>query len=303
MPSSSPPSTPHDVLPDESSLITEKSTSRMRWVILLLGCLMMVGSYYCFDIPAALKTQLEDQMGSEGDAFEVEFSLLYTLYAAPNVILPFFGGYFVDKLGFRICLLVFSSLIAGGQAIFSFGVSLKSWPVVYLGRLIFGFGGESFSVANAVLLTDWFKGKELALAFGINLAISKLGSVINNVLSPLLASSMGIIFAMWFGTIVCLFSVVCVILTIPIDRAMDKLIEKNKSVAAFLMDAPIDDGKDISALRSISTENPLTLAAIRVSVTQEAVLGAPRHHDLSMCKTSGRFSIYLCFIMYQFANV
>lgn len=76
--------------------LVEKSRSKLRWIILLLGCLMMVGSYYCFDIPAALKTQIDDYMGDPSD-YELDFSLLYTLYAAPNVILPFFGGYLVDR--------------------------------------------------------------------------------------------------------------------------------------------------------------------------------------------------------------
>lgn len=64
--------------------VTEKCQSPWRWVILVLGCLMMVGSYYCFDIPAALKTQLDDYMGDPSD-YEIKFGLLYTLYAAPNV--------------------------------------------------------------------------------------------------------------------------------------------------------------------------------------------------------------------------
>lgn len=45
---------------------------------------MMMGPYYCFDIPAALKTQLENHMGNPSD-YEVQFNLLYTLYATPNV--------------------------------------------------------------------------------------------------------------------------------------------------------------------------------------------------------------------------
>lgn len=61
-----------------------KCKSPYRWLILFLGCTMMVGSYYCFDIPAALKTQIDDYMGNPDD-YEVKFSLLYTLYAAPNV--------------------------------------------------------------------------------------------------------------------------------------------------------------------------------------------------------------------------
>jgi len=210
----------------EAHPIVDKSQSKLRWVILTLGCLMMVGSYYCFDIPAALKTQIDDYMGDEDD-YELKFGLLYTLYAAPNVILPFFGGYLVDRFGVGMCLLLFSSLIAIGQVIFSVGLSIKSWPVIFIGRLVFGFGGESFTVANSALLANWFKGKELAFAFGINLSISKLGSVINNIVSPALASSVGIIFAMWFGAMLCGFGVLCVLITIPIDRSMDNLIKEN----------------------------------------------------------------------------
>jgi MFS family permease len=43
------------------------------------------------------------------------FSLLYTVYSIPNVILPFFGGFFVDKFGARACLLVFTVCILVGQ--------------------------------------------------------------------------------------------------------------------------------------------------------------------------------------------
>lgn len=130
-------------------------------------------------------------------------------------------------------LLLFSSLIAVGQVIFSIGLSIKSWPVIFLGRLVFGFGGESFTVANSALLADWFKGKELALAFGINLSISKLGSVINNLLSPILAEQIGITFALWFGAMLCGFGIVCVLLTMPIDRHLDQVLADQKQMKAL----------------------------------------------------------------------
>lgn len=156
-------------------------------------------------------------MGKPSD-FELKFGLLYTLYSAPNVLLPFFGGYLVDRIGVRFCLLLFSSLIAIGQLIFSFGVSIKNWPIIFLGRVVFGLGGESFTVANSAILANWFKGRELALAFGINLSISKLGSVINNVTSPAITVTAGIQFAMWFGGMLCAFCVMLVLITIPIDK-------------------------------------------------------------------------------------
>jgi hypothetical protein len=70
--------------PAAPRLIQEKCQSSVRWVVLVLACWMMVGSYYCFDIPAALKTQIDDYMGDPSD-YEIKFGLLYTLYSAPNV--------------------------------------------------------------------------------------------------------------------------------------------------------------------------------------------------------------------------
>ena len=46
--------------------------------------------------------------------------------------------------------------------------------------MLFGFGGESLTVAQSTLVAEWFKDKELAFALGINLSIARLGSVVNN---------------------------------------------------------------------------------------------------------------------------
>ena len=133
----------------------------------------MIGNYYCYDNPSALQSQFKTLMLNDtpdGD-FGTYFNLLYTVYSIPNMVLPFFGGYFVDKLGCSICLVVFSVAILIGQIVFAFGASLKSWPVMLLGRVLFGLGGENITVAQSALLADWFAGGELAFAFGINLSI------------------------------------------------------------------------------------------------------------------------------------
>lgn len=134
-------------------------------------------------------------------------------------------------MGVRFSLLLYSSLIALGQIVFTIGLQAKSWPIIFLGRLIFGFGGESFTVANSALLSDWFKGRELAFAFGVNLAISKLGSVFNNLLSPQLADQVSIGFALWFGAILCGLGIGCVLLTLPIDRAVEKELPKYQALS------------------------------------------------------------------------
>ena len=199
----------------------ERSSSWLRWPILAMACLLMIANYYCYDIPAALHQQLNDYMGKPSN-FESYFSLLYTLYSIPNIVLPFFGGYFVDKWGVRATLFVFSAFLCCGQVLFSFGLTLKSWPIMFIGRVIYGFGGESLGVANSAVLSLWFQGKELAFAFGLNLSVARLGSVLNNLISPLLTSTVGIQFALWFGSILTGASILCVFVISSIDGQYDK---------------------------------------------------------------------------------
>lgn len=73
----------------------------------------------------------------------------------------------------------------------------------YTGRTVFGFGGESLSVAQSAMIAQWFAGKELALALGMNLALARVGSVINDVVSVQVATSYPVYYALWVGFGVC----------------------------------------------------------------------------------------------------
>jgi MFS family permease len=230
---------------DSKPVIKSKAESTFRWMILFLTCLMMIGNYYSYDIPAALNSQMDEYMGKPED-FETLFSLLYTVYSVPNVILPFFGGYFVDRLGVRTCLFIFATLITAGQLVFAIGLSAKSWPLMFLGRVLFGFGGENLGVANSAILSIWFRGKELAFAFGLNLSIARLGSVFNNLLSPALATSFNIQFALWFGVILCGGSVTAVLFIASVDRHLDSILD-SKGTHALLAVNDADENEEEDA--------------------------------------------------------
>lgn len=258
-------------------IVKKKSESPFRWPILFFTCLMMIGNYYCYDIPAALNSQMDEYFGKPSD-FETLFSLLYTVYSVPNIILPFFGGYFIDRLGVRVCMIVFSLCITVGQLVFALGLSIKSWPLMFLGRIIFGFGGENLGVANSAILSVWFEGKELAFSFGLNLSIARLGSVINNLVSPSLANSVGIQFALWFGVILCGSSVAACLFISSIDAHVDSIIgnkgaheiltdaddedarESKKKLREMLMPGADDDTKTIDFAKSDANESSRTLS-------------------------------------------
>ena len=114
-----------------------------------------------------------------------------------------------------------------------------------VGRVVYGFGGESMGVANSAILSEWFQGKELAFAFGINLSVARLGSVINNLVSPTLADSIDLQFAFWFGVILCGSSVLSAVLISIFDKAFDKLLADKKGAHGLLVGTE-DDTEEIA---------------------------------------------------------
>ena len=93
---------------------------------------------YVYDIPSMLETQLVKQFGISISYY----SLLYTLYSLPNAVLPLFGGYFIDNFGSEAMLLVTCSVTVLGQWIVFLGICLEHFPLMLLGRFVFGSGAE-----------------------------------------------------------------------------------------------------------------------------------------------------------------
>jgi MFS family permease len=83
------------------------------------------------------------------------------------------GGIIIDRFGTRTSTLVFTLICLVGAALTAVS---GSFPVMAAGRLIFGLGAESMIVAVTVILGQWFVGKQLGFAFGVNLSIARAGS-------------------------------------------------------------------------------------------------------------------------------
>lgn len=219
-----------------------------------------------------MHTQLKNYFNTmDSSQFETYFSLLYTLYSVPNIVLPFFGGFFVDKLGPKICLIIFAGFIAAGQVIFALGLNIKSWPVMFVGRIIYGFGGESLGVGQSAILSEWFKGKEVAFAFGVSLSIARLGSVINNLVSPKLATSIGVGFALWFGAILCGSSVMCTIGIASVSKSFEMYMERFQSIgdASALLGGDNDEDEEADRLAAddIADDAPIGGTAVSTKLS------------------------------------
>ena len=79
---------------------------------------------------------------------------------------------------------VLSLLLIFGQATFTFGYQIRSMYTMLLGRIIFGFGGESLNITQNVMIIKWFYNNELSLPLGFALSVSRMGNVVNDILSP-----------------------------------------------------------------------------------------------------------------------
>eukprot|EP00331_Platyophrya_macrostoma_P028451 CAMPEP_0176444524 /NCGR_PEP_ID=MMETSP0127-20121128/23114_1 /TAXON_ID=938130 /ORGANISM="Platyophrya macrostoma, Strain WH" /LENGTH=462 /DNA_ID=CAMNT_0017830049 /DNA_START=22 /DNA_END=1410 /DNA_ORIENTATION=+ len=215
--------------PDDSGnakdLLLDKKISfrmtKMRWVALAFGCTVMMGSYFSYDNPQALQAPLEDPAGKY-DLSGLQFNLLYSVYSFPNIILPLFGGVLVDKIGARVAILIFSSILILGQAIFTFGLYKYSYTIMIIGRVVFGLGGESLSVAQSAIVSKWFRGKELAFALGFNISVARLGSSINSVATPMMAKDGDLWIPALVGVCFCALSTCCGIGLSYMDKESDR---------------------------------------------------------------------------------
>uniref|UniRef100_A0A4W3K0M4 Lysosomal dipeptide transporter MFSD1 n=1 Tax=Callorhinchus milii TaxID=7868 RepID=A0A4W3K0M4_CALMI len=194
------------------------------------------GSYFCYDNPAALQTQIQGVMKVN----TVTFMQLYAWYSWPNVILCFFGGFLLDRVfGIRVCKTFIKRLILFCfKVIFAAGALLNIFWLMEAGRFVFGIGGESLAVAQNSYAVSWFKGKELNLVFGLQLSMARLGSTVNmNIMGWIFSrisqmvgsespTALGI--SLMIGTATCIFSLLCALFLGYLDRRAAKILNKEQ---------------------------------------------------------------------------
>jgi MFS family permease len=141
----------------------------IRWGVLVFMSLAMFGNYYIYDSIAPLASILEEQLNFTN----TDIGWLNAIYSAPNIIMVLIGGILVDRFGTRTATLGFTAICLVGAVVTAISPDLK---MMAAGRLIFGLGAESMIVAITAALGQWFKGKQLGFAFGLNLSIARAGS-------------------------------------------------------------------------------------------------------------------------------
>ena len=185
---------------------TLRDSAAARWTVLVLVASMMFFAYMFVDFLSPLASLLNDTLSWDQGVLGT--------YAAGEYLLNVFGflilaGIILDKMGVRFTGLFSASLMVIGAGIKYFGISWAEantvewlnawWPsmpgsakIAMFGFMIFGCGCEMAGTTVSKILAKWFKGKEMALAMGLEMAIARLGVFAAFWLSPKLSSAFAI---------------------------------------------------------------------------------------------------------------
>uniref|UniRef100_A0A673WXW8 Lysosomal dipeptide transporter MFSD1 n=1 Tax=Salmo trutta TaxID=8032 RepID=A0A673WXW8_SALTR len=174
-----------------------------RIFVLLFMCFLGFGSYFCYDNPAALQTQV------------IQLSLLLSMTV---------------EVFFHRCVFP--------QVIVAVGALLDLFWLMEIGRFVFGIGGESLAVAQNTYAVNWFNGKELNLVFGLQLSMARLGSTVNmnimgsvyNRVADLVGSTghttLGV--SLMIAGVTCIFSLVCALVLGYLDKRAERILNKEQ---------------------------------------------------------------------------
>ncbi len=181
---------------------TLKETGAIRWVALLCLALPMFASYFFDDIFSTINQEFEDP-----SMVALGWSMAdYGFYRSAYSLLCIFGGLIVcgmllDRWGVRLTGSIFVGLMVGGAALITYAISegfagsrLYDWlsgvfakpslSLAYAGCAMFGLGSEIAGVTVNRAIAKWFKGREIAFAMGLQLALARLGTAVALIVVP-----------------------------------------------------------------------------------------------------------------------
>src|SRR5664280_1673996 len=172
----------------EQIINTLRDSKKARWTALIFVSFAMFGAYFFNYALSPVKPMLESVLGWNSSDFGI-YTSSYTWF---NVFLfmLIFSGIILDKMGVRFTGLAATSMMAIGTGlnywalrhVFPEGAmifGIKTQVIISaIGFGIFGVGTEAGGITVSKSVVKWFKGREMALAMGMQMSIARLGTAL-----------------------------------------------------------------------------------------------------------------------------
>ncbi len=235
---------------------TLRDSSAMRWTALLLLATAMFCSYIFMDILSPIKDLMETTRGWDSTAFgTMQGSEVFL-----NVFVFFliFAGIILDKMGVRFTAVLSGIVMLVGAIIKWYAVTdsfagsgLETWftnnlnyipgfdelgvspfyegmpasaKLAACGFMIFGCGCEMAGITVSRGIVKWFKGREMALAMGSEMALARLGVATCMIFSPFFArlgGDVSVSRSVAFGVVLLCIALIMIIVYFFMDKKLD----------------------------------------------------------------------------------
>ena len=235
---------------------TLRDSAAMRWTALLLLALAMFCSYIFMDILSPIKDLMQETRGWDSTAFgTMQGSEVFLNVFAFFLI---FAGIILDKMGVRFTAVLSAAVMLIGACVKWYAVSesftgsgLAAWFTDNLnyiplfdelgvspfyegmpasakfaacGFMIFGCGCEMAGITVSRGIVKWFKGREMALAMGSEMALARLGVATCMIFSPFFArfgGEVSVSRSVAFGVVLMCIALIMTIVYFFRDRELD----------------------------------------------------------------------------------
>ena len=236
---------------------TLRDSAGMRWMVLLFLAFAMFCSYIFMDILSPIKDLMQSTCGWDSTAF----GTMQGSETFLNVFVFFliFAGIILDKMGVRFTALLSGVVMLVGATINWYAVTeafqgsgLEAWfnnnlnyipgfdelgispfykgmpasaKFAAVGFMIFGCGVEMAGITVSRGIVKWFKGREMALAMGSEMALARLGVATCMIFSPMFAKLGGVIDvsrSVAFGVVLLFIALIMFIVYFFMDKKLDE---------------------------------------------------------------------------------
>lgn len=157
-----------------------ESWTASKIFILILIELIPFSYHFGYENLQAIQTQLVHQFNMSLS----QYNLLYSVTDLPSIIVPLMVSKLASDFNLRSTLFTMTSLISIGMIICALGASLFSYPLLLIGRFLYGFFLESCLVCSQLALHLWFNEREFALAISAQSIVMGLSKSANSLFVP-----------------------------------------------------------------------------------------------------------------------
>lgn len=241
----------------EQTKATLRDSAKIRWIVLLFMAFAMFCSYIFMDILSPIKDLMESTRGWDSTAF----GTMQGSETFLNVFVFFliFAGIILDKMGVRFTAVLSGAVMLVGATINWYAVTdmfigsgLETWfnnnlnyipgfdelgispfyqgmpasaKFAAVGFMIFGCGVEMAGITVSRGIVKWFKGREMALAMGSEMALARLGVATCMIFSPVFAKLGGNIDvsrSVAFGVVLLMIALIMFVVYFFMDKKLDE---------------------------------------------------------------------------------